>query len=260
MSAYTEKRLQELREMTTEEVAKCTIRSTTPPRVKAVILRAREKVGERGNASSGTTKHSAPKELKDGDVLLKRNSGTSFNKIISGISGSQHTHAVLYSKGKVYDVEKGNAGSVNTFEDFAKRDKGITYDVYRPKDKEAAKEAVRNVERVTRNTNGYSYVNLVQAGLRDRFGFGITTNYDKNFKICSELVYDCFNGRIGNDASSSVSPGRLARNQHLEKVHTFRLSMEEVFKTADDRRQTTADKAATPPVFPPVSCRLSSAD
>ena len=227
MSAYTEKRLQELREMTTEEVAKCTIRSTTPPRVKAVILRAREKVGtgERGN-----TKHSAPKELKDGDVLLKRNSGTPFNRIISGVSGSQHTHAALYSKGKVYDVEKGKPGISNTFDDFAKRDKGITYDVYRPKDREAAREAVRNVEHVTRNTKGYSYVNLVQAGLRDRFGFGITTNYDKNFRICSELVYDCFNGRIGNDASSSVSPGRLARNQHLEKVHTLRLSIEELFR------------------------------
>ena len=232
MSAYTEKRLQELREMTTEEVAKCTIRSTTPPRVKAVILRAREKVGtgERGNTSSGTTKHSAPKELKDGDVLLKRNSGTSFNRVISGVSGSPHTHAALYSKGKVYDVVKGKPGISNTFDDFAKRDKGITYDVYRPKDNEAAKEAVRNVEHVTRNTKGYSYVNLVQAGLRDRFGFGITTNYDKNFRICSELVYDCFNGRIGNDASSSVSPGRLARNQHLEKVHTLRLSIEELFK------------------------------
>jgi len=239
MSNYTEKRLQELREMTTEEVAKRTIRSTTPPRVKAVILQAREKVGtgeaSKGNASSGnvpsgTTKHSAPKELKDGDVLLKRNSGTPFNRIISGVSGSQHTHAALYSKGKVYDVEKGKSGISSTFDDFAKRDKGITYDVYRPKDKEAAGEAVRNVERITNNTKGYSYVNLVQAGLRDRFGVGITTNYDKNFKICSELVYDCFNGRIGNDASSSVSPGRLARNQHLEKVHTLRLSIEELFR------------------------------
>ena len=144
MDTYTEKRLQELREMTTEEVAQCTIRSNTPPRVKAVILRAREKVGESG----GTKKHFATKELQDGDVLLKRSSGTSFNKMISGISGSHHTHAALYSKGKVYDVEKGKPGISNTFDDFAKRDKGITYDVYRPKDNEAAKEAVRNADRV----------------------------------------------------------------------------------------------------------------
>ena len=227
MSAYTERRLQELREMTTEEVAQSTIRANTHPRVKAVILRAREKVG---TDEKGTTKHSAPKELKDGDVLLKRNSGTSFNRVISGVSGSPHTHAALYSKGKVYDVVKGKPGISNPFDDFAKRDKGIVYDVYRPKDNEVAKEAVRNVERVTSNTKGYSYVNLVQAGLRDRFGFGITKNYSRNFKICSELVYDCFNGRIGNDVSSSVSPGRLAKNQHLEKVHTFRLSIEELFR------------------------------
>jgi len=217
---YTERRLQELREMRMEEVANSRIRRSTSPRVKAAIIAAREKVRD-----------GKPKGLKDGDVLLKRNSGTPLNRIISGVSGSQHTHAALYSKGKIYDVRKGDAGAANTLEDFAKRDKGITYDVYRPKDEEAAKEAVRNAWRVTSNTKGYSYGNLVQAGLRDRFGFGITTNYDKNFKICSELVYDCFNGRIGNDASSSVSPGRLAKNKHLEKVDSLKLSLDELRST-----------------------------
>jgi len=68
----------------------------------------------------------------------------------------------------------------------------------------------------------------VQAGLRDRFGFGFTTNHSKNYRICSELVYDAFNGRIGSDVSSSVSPGRLAQNKHLEKTHTLKLSIDAI--------------------------------
>jgi uncharacterized protein YycO len=244
MSTYTEKRLQELRNMTTEEVAQRTIRSTTPPRVKAVILRAREKVGTAEN--NDTKKRLAPKELKNGDVLLKRNSGTIFNRVITGVTGSPYTHAALYSNGKVYDslgkVGRGErqgvtvGGNINTTRDFFEREKGLIYDVFRPKDREVAREAARNVERTTRNTRGYSNASLVQAGLRDRFGFGVTTNYNKNYKICSELVYDCFNGKIGNDVSSSVSPGRLAKNQHLEKVHTLRLSIEELFKKTTDGR------------------------
>jgi hypothetical protein len=115
--------------------------------------------------------------------------------------------------------------------DFADRDKGITYDVFRPKDKNAAREAARNVERITQQTKGYSQANAIQAGLRDRFGFGITTNYNKNYRICSELVYDAFNGLIGNDAGSSVSPGRLAKNKHLEKVHSLKLSLDELRRT-----------------------------
>ena len=128
---------------------------------------------------------------------------------------------MLRKKPKKHSESIKNAGS---------NDYAITYDVYRPKDKNTAKEAVRNIERTTLNTKGYSTANAVQAGLRDRLGFGITTNYDKNYKICSELVYDCFNGLIGNDAVSSVSPGRLAKNRHLEKVHTLRLSIEELFR------------------------------
>ena len=234
MNNYQEQRLQELRNMTTEEVAACKIRSSTPPRVKAVILHAREKVG------GGKSKHSASPELKDGDVLLKRSSGTLFNRVISGFTGSPYTHAALYANGKVYDSlgKAGRAerkgvklgGNVNTVDDFLNREKGLTYDVFRPKDQDAAEESARNAERTTLNTKGYSHASLVQAGLRDRFGFGFTTNYDKNFKICSELVYDCFNGHIGNDVSSSVTPGRLAKNQHLEKVDTLRLSIEELFR------------------------------
>ena len=232
MGNYQEQRLQELREMTTEEVAACQIRSRTPPRVKAVILRAREKVG----GGSGKTN---PTVLKDGDVLLKRSSGSIANRVISGVTGSPYTHAALYAKGKVYDTlgKTGRAeregvklgGNINTVNDFIRREKGLTYDVFRPKDHDAANEAARNAERAARETKGYSYASLIQAGLRDRFGFGITTNFDKNFRICSELVYDCFNGRLGNDVSSSVSPGRLAKNQHLEKVDTLRLSIDELF-------------------------------
>ena len=234
MSTYQERRLQELRGMTTDEVARCKIRSSTPLRVRAVILQAREKT------KSGSGKHSAQVELKDGDVLLKRSSGSLFNRVISGVTKSPYTHAALYADGKVYDslgkagrAERKNValgGNINPLDDFILREKGLTYDVFRPKEQKAAEEAVRNVERQTRNTKGYSYANLVQAGLRDRFGFGITTNYDKNYKICSELVYDCFNGRIGNDAASSITPGRLAKNQHLEKVDTLRLSIEELVR------------------------------
>ena len=239
MNTYTEKRLQELREMTTEEAARCKIRSSTPPRVKAVILRAREKMAD-GNDGGEKPHTSPPKNLKDGDVLLKRSSGSITNKIITGVTRSPYTHAALYADGKVYDTlgKAGRAeregvklgGNINTVREFFKREKGLTYDVFRPKDRKAAKEAARNAERATRETKGYSNASLVQAGLRDRFGFGITTNFNKNYRICSELVYDCFNGRIGNDVASSVSPGRLGKNQHLEKVDTLRLSIEELFR------------------------------
>ena len=57
MNKYQERRLQELREMTTEEVAGCKIRATTPPRVKAVILRAREKTE---NGKGKKKPHSSP--------------------------------------------------------------------------------------------------------------------------------------------------------------------------------------------------------
>ena len=236
---YIERRLQKLREMSTEEVANCRIRRTTPPRVKAVILAAREKVQDDSTkAGKKIPKGSLPKELKDGDVLLMRNRGTLVQNVIAGVTKSPYTHAALYSQGKVYDslspIGMGNSdkasggGNINTFNDFAKRDEGITYDVYRPKDDNAASEAARNIDRMTAQTHGYSFSSLVQAGLRDRFGFGITTNYNKNYRICSELVYDAFNGLIGNDAGSSISPGRLAKNKHLEKVHALKLSIDEL--------------------------------
>jgi hypothetical protein len=244
MSNYQEQRLQELRAMTTEEVAACKIRSTTPPRVKEMILRARRKAD-----SSAASRRLPPASLQDGDVLLKRSSGSVANRIISGFTGSPYTHAALYSKGKVYDslgkigsAERKNVkigGNINSVDDFLEREKGLTYDVFRPKNKEAVREVRRNAERATRNTKGYSNASLVQAGLRDRFGFGITTNYDKNFKICSELVYDCFNGTIGNDVSSSVSPGRIAKNQNLEKVHTLRLSLERIQESGERSQEET---------------------
>jgi uncharacterized protein YycO len=232
MQDYTEQRLEALRNMSTEEVAACRIRMMTPPRVKAMILQAREKV----NDGNGKPKDAPPKKLKDGDVLIMHKSNTIPQKIISAWTRSSYTHAAVYSKGKVYDSLSPmpgrlySGGNINTLKEFAERDKGITYDVFRPKDKKAAREAARNVERVTQDTKGYSFANLVQAGLRDRFGFGITTNYDKNFRICSELVYDAFNGLIGNDASSSVTPARLAKNKYLEKVDTLRLSIEELLR------------------------------
>lgn len=229
MHNYTEKRLRELRDMPTEDVAKCKIRFSTPPRVKAVILQAREKVG-------GTYKKPNPRGLKNGDVLMMRDNGTFSSRFISAVTGSPYTHAAVYSNGKIYDSlnsaggSKKQGGNINTFDEFVKRDKGIVYDVFRPKEKKAAREAARNANFVTQHTKGYSVANAVQAGMRDRLGVGITANYDKNYKICSELVYDCFNGRIGNEASSSISPGRLAKNPHLEKVHTIKLSIEELFR------------------------------
>jgi hypothetical protein len=228
MDSYQDRRLQELQNMSADEAAACKIRKSTPPRVKAVILRAREQVN--GVAKSPVSK---PKKLKDGDILLMHNSGTFWQNVISKFTKSPYTHAAVYADGKIFDSLnsagglKNKGGNVNTFENFVKRDKGLTYDVFRPRDEKAAQEAARNVRRVTQSTKGYSNANAIQAGLRDRFGFGITANYDKNYKICSELVYDCFNGLLGNEASSSVSPGRLAKNQHLEKVDTLRLSMGE---------------------------------
>ena len=225
--------------MTPEEVAACKIRRTTSPRVKAIILQAREKVH---GGNSKQSKKSAPKELKDGDVLLMQKTNTLPQKIISAWTRSPYTHAALYSKGKVYDSlspmpgRKYSGGNINTLKEFAERDKGITYDVFRPRDKKAARESSRNIERMTLDTKGYSFGNLVQAALRDRFGFGITTNFDKNFKICSELVYEAFNGLIGNEAASSITPARLSKNKYLEKVETLRLSIEELF--LDDSQQT----------------------
>jgi hypothetical protein len=234
MHDYTEKRLQKLRNMSTEEVAACKVRASTPPRIKSIILQAREKMKDGDGGDDGKAQNAPHTKLKNGDVLLMRNHGTFFQNLISGVTRSPYVHAAVYSKGKVYDSLnstgglKNKGGNINTFQNFAGRDKGITYDVFRPKDQKVADEAIRNVEHVTLNTKGYSNANAIQAGLRDRFGYGITTNYDKNYKICSELVYDCFNGHIGNDASSSVTPGRLARNKHLEKVDTLRLSIEEL--------------------------------
>jgi len=241
MYDYTEKRLEALRNMSTEEAAACKIRRTTSPRVKAMILQAREKMygNKESENSDSNPKQTPPKKLKDGDVLVMHKSNSIPQKIISAWTRSPYTHAAVYSHGKVYDSlspmpgRKYSGGNINTLKEFAERDKGMTYDVFRPKDKIAAAEAARNVERHTLNTKGYSFANLIQAGLRDRFGHGITTNFDKNYKICSELVYDCFNGYIGNDASSSVTPGRLARNKHLEKVDTLRLSIEELFSRGE---------------------------
>ena len=232
MQDYTEKRLEELRSMSTEEVAACKIRRSTPPRIKAIILQARDKM----NGGNGKPKDTPPKKLKDGDVLIMHKSNSLPQKIISAWTRSPYTHVALHSKGKIYDMlspmpgRTNSGGNINTVKSFAERDKGITYDVFRPKDKKAAEEAADNIDRLTRETKGYSFSNMVQAGLRDRFGFGITANYDRNYKICSELVYDAFNGLIGNDVSSSVTPARLARNQNLEKVHTLRLSIEELFR------------------------------
>jgi hypothetical protein len=237
MLNYTEHRLEKLRNMSNEEVAACKIRRTTPPRVKAVILQAREKVNKGGGKSaSEKPKDVPPQKLKDGDVLIMHKNNSLPQKFISAWTRSPYTHAAIYAKGKVYDSlcsssgKKAAGGNINTLEEFSERDKGIVYDVFRPKDKKASREAARNAERLTQNTKGYSCANFVQAGFRDRFGYGITTNFDKNYKICSELVYDCFNGLIGNDVSSSVSPARLAKNKHLEKVDTLRLSIEALLK------------------------------
>ena len=232
---YIENRLKELRGMSTEEVASRHIRATTPKRIRAVILAARKEMQEKkANPQADSFEKAQKKKLKDGDVLLMRNHGTLMQNVIAGVTGSPYTHAAIYSNGKVFDSlnategKKTKGGNINTLADFAERDKGITYDVYRPKDEEAAQEVVRNIKRITKETKGYSNANAVQAGLRDRFGFGFTTNHSKNYRICSELVYDAFNGRIGSDVSSSVSPGRLAKNKHLEKTHTLKLSIDAI--------------------------------
>jgi len=238
MNSYVDKRLEQFRGMSTEEVAATRIRTLTHPRVKAAILAARDKIqnGQPGKKAGGASNLS--KGLKDGDVLLLRNKGTLAQNLIAGVTRSPYTHAAVYSRGKVYDSlspagmgsSKGatGGGNINTLEGFAERDAGSTYDVFRPKDRKAAREAARHIEKLTTETIGYSYGNAVQAGLRDRFGFGITTNHSKNFKICSELVYDCFNGAIGADHGQSVSPGRLAKNQNLERVHSLKLSLDDV--------------------------------
>jgi hypothetical protein len=227
MGYYVERRLQELRDMTTEAVAKRPIRSTTHPRIKEVILSARKRMSEHGESPAA--------KLKNGDVLLLHKHQSFFPKFISWVTRSPYVHAGVYNKGKVYDAlsqsgirnpEKDRVGgNINSLDDFVQRDRGLTYDVYRPKDRKAAREAARNIERMTAETKGYAVSNAVQAGLRDRFGFAITTNHNKNYRICSELVYDCFNGTIGSDSGSTVSPGRLAKNPHLEKVHSLKLSL-----------------------------------
>jgi hypothetical protein len=89
MNTYQERRLQELRKMTTEEAAGCKIRATTPPRVKAMILRAREKT--EGGKGKKKPHSSPPKDLKDGDVLLMRNNGTFWQNLISGVTRSPYT-------------------------------------------------------------------------------------------------------------------------------------------------------------------------
>jgi hypothetical protein len=237
MHDYTEQRLEELRNMTPEEVAACRIRRTTSPRVKAAILQAREKVhGKSKQSKKSAPVQPVPKELKDGDVLLMHKTNSLPQKIISAWTRSPYTHAAIHSQGKIYDSlspmpgRKYSGGNINTVKEFAERDKGMTYDVFRPKERKAAREAVRNIERNTLDTKGYSFGNLVQAGLRDRVGFGISTNDNKNYRICSELVYDAFNGLIGNEAASSITPARLSKNKHLEKVETLRLSIEELFR------------------------------
>ena len=134
MNKYQERRLQELREMTTEEAARCKIRSSTPSRVKAVILRARRKMADWNDGEEKL--HTSPsKTLKDGDVLLKRSSGSMTNKIITGVTRSPYTHAALCTDGKVYDTlgKAGSAerevvklgGNINTVDDFIKREKGF---------------------------------------------------------------------------------------------------------------------------------------
>ena len=140
MHDYTEKRLEELQNMSTEDVAACRIRRSTPPRVKAVILQAREKM----NGDGGQPKDTPPKKLKDGDVLLMRKTNTLPQKIISRWTRSPYTHVAMHSKGKIYDMlspmpgRPNSGGNINTVKSFAERDKGITYDVFRPKDKKAA--------------------------------------------------------------------------------------------------------------------------
>jgi hypothetical protein len=231
-SPYTERRLEELRNMPVDKVAQCKIRDTTPAPVKAVILAARKKF-EVSEASVKTSKQKKTNVLQDGDVLLMRNRGTLWDRTVSTATKSPYVHAALYSKGKVYDVVapfKKNrvktVNQVNTVDEFAKRDKGLMYDIFRPKDKKIAQKAAQNVEAKIQKIKGYSRSNAFQSGMRDRFGFGISTNFSKNYQICSELVYDCFDGLIGNDASSSVSPGRLGKNKHLEKVQSLKLSLD----------------------------------
>ena len=249
--AYIERRVKELNTMSTEEIARRKIRATTPERIRKIILKARQEQREGGGSQGKNEKKQADaaaikKKLKDGDVLLMRKHNTFMQNVIAGVTGSPYTHAAIYKNGKVYDTlnipgngkskcgKKSNGGNVNTVEGFMDRDRGIQYDVFRPNDEKAATEASRNIERITKETTGYSNANAVQAGMRDRLGFGFTTNYSKNYRICSELVHDAFNGKIGSDAGSSVSPGRLAKNKHLEKVDSLKLSLDTLNEFFDD--------------------------
>jgi len=232
---YVERRLNELNQMRVEDVAARPIRAHTHPRVKEKILAARAALAHHEGKKTLTPK------LKDGDVLLLRKNNRGMSSLISKVTKSDYVHAGVYNKGKFYDslspLAKKPGGNISTLDELAERDKGLTYDVFRPKDQSAAKEAARNIERMTNETTGYSISNAVQAGMRDRLGFGFGLNYKKNYRICSELVYDCFNGRIGSDSGASVSPGRLAVNPNLQKVHTLKLSLNDLIEACDAFRQ-----------------------
>jgi len=111
--------------------------------------------------------------LKDGDVLLMRKYNSPMQRVISAVTGSPYTHAAVYSDGNVYDSlqitnrakkrgdKKDRGGNINTFDEFVDRDRGITYDVFRAKEKQAAREAAKNIERITKSTVGYSNSNAV---------------------------------------------------------------------------------------------------
>jgi len=125
MYDYTEKRLEDLRNMPDEEVAASKIRRTTSPRVKAMILQAREKIHQNHKSDGGDSKpkQAPPKRLKDGDVLIMHKSNTIPQKIISAWTRSPYTHAAVYSKGKVYDSlspmpgRKYSGGNINTLKE-----------------------------------------------------------------------------------------------------------------------------------------------
>jgi hypothetical protein len=165
---------------------------------------------------------SIQKKLRDGDVLLQRNGGTGLQNLISGVSGSPYVHAAIYADGNVYDMlannGRGPAGAwQGNIDDLVKRDSGYTYDVYRPNNKTMITDVVKNLSNLMSETKGYSFSKAVSAGFLDRLGFNLPFMNDKSNRICSELVYDAFDGKLAPDAASNkvVSPGWLSKSPNL---------------------------------------------
>jgi hypothetical protein len=88
--------------------------------------------------------------LKDGDVLLKRSSGSVANRIISGFTGSPYTHAALYSKGKVYD----SLGKIGTAERKNVKIGGNIRLVAQPKNPYTLLGYGRNCSKITQTSQG----------------------------------------------------------------------------------------------------------